>query len=196
LGSAGNGSGLGGEGDADESDSGDLGADLPDGDVDDLCGGDDECASELACVDGRCRELCDPDPDLPGDDECDAGRVCTQADDPLPGVCLEPCVMLTPACSVDGDACNVESGTGGAPLAVCTSNPGVGISGDECVIDGDCLPSYLCTPELTHAAPCVNNSASCCTPSCDQNQKFCAGPDMVCYLLGIEDQPDAGYCGS
>jgi hypothetical protein len=161
--------------------------------VDEPCIDTGECTPGLVCADGRCRELCDPD--ISGKDECEADRVCTQAAAPLPGLCLEPCLLLTQICSVSGDACNLAVGTAGASVAVCTANPGEGTNGEPCERDGNCLPGYLCTPSDQHIAPCQNDAASCCAQACDLLELFCIGPEMVCYLLGIEDQPNAGVCG-
>ncbi|WP_146157773.1 hypothetical protein [Enhygromyxa salina] len=161
--------------------------------VDDECNDDTECVPGLVCFDARCRELCAPD--LPGEETCEDGRVCTRTDSPLPGMCLEPCELLTQDCSVVFDACNLAVGSGGAPVSVCTSNPGAGVAGDACEDDGECLPSYLCTPAAVHSVPCANEAASCCTPACDTLELPCFGLEPICHLLGLEDQPNAGYCG-
>lgn len=161
--------------------------------VDEPCTATSECTPALVCFDGRCRELCGPD--IPGEDECDGDRVCTLADAPLPGLCLEPCLLLAQVCSVVGDACNLAVGSGDALVSACSSNPGAGVDGDQCEIDGDCLSGYLCTPANLHTLPCAGGALSCCTPSCDVFELPCFGLEPICNLLGIEDQPGAGFCG-
>jgi hypothetical protein len=161
--------------------------------VDDPCPNGTECMPGLVCFDDRCRELCGLD--LIDEDECDGGRVCTLADAPLPGMCLEPCSLILQACSSIADACNLGFGAGAAIVAVCTSNFGAGVDGDACEIDGECLPGYLCTPASVHTLACANDAAACCAPICDVLEMPCFGVEPVCHVLGIQDQPGAGFCG-
>ncbi|WP_106394691.1 hypothetical protein [Enhygromyxa salina] len=161
--------------------------------VDEACADTSECAPGLVCADQRCQTLCDPS--VEGDDECADGRICTYADEPLPGLCAEPCELVTQACSIAGDACNRGLGPGPEPVAVCTVNPGAGVEGDACQLDGDCFPGYLCTPAQLHTSPCAGDADFCCTPICDLLILPCFGLEPNCYPIGIEGQDSAGYCG-
>ncbi|KIG15774.1 hypothetical protein DB30_05344 [Enhygromyxa salina] len=161
--------------------------------VNDGCMNDGECTPGLVCFDMRCRELCGPD--IPGEEMCNDDRVCTRASDPLPGLCLEPCTLLEQACSVAFDACNVAISSGGSLVSVCTANPGAGVDGDMCEADGECLPGYLCTAAAQHSLPCSGDAAFCCTPTCDVFEQSCFGLEPICHVLGLADQPGAGFCG-
>lgn len=162
--------------------------------VDDACTDDSECSPGLVCADDRCQSLCDPS--VEGEDACDDNRLCTYADDPLPGLCAEPCELVTQACTIAGDACNRALGPGPAPVAVCTTNPGAGVEGDACALDGDCFPGYLCTPAQLHTLPCAGDADFCCAPICDLLILPCFGLEPICYPIGIEAQDGAGYCGA
>lgn len=158
--------------------------------VDDECVDDDQCAAPLVCVDGRCRELCAMT------QQCANSRICTVADAPLPGLCLAPCNLLVPNCSTPSDACKRGVDADGELVAVCTYNPGAGVEGSACERDGDCEIGFVCTPANQHTLPCAEDAAACCAALCDVNQLPCFGLEPFCILLGIADQPDAGYCGA
>jgi hypothetical protein len=159
-----------------------------------ICIDDDDCSPELVCHGERCRSLCSPS--IPGEQDCDNNQLCTVADAPLPGLCLDPCSLLLPECSVAGDACKRALGPGDEPTSACVPNPGAGVDGDACSSDGDCSPGYLCTLASTHTEPCFEGAMACCTPLCDTSDLPCFGIEPICHELGIPDQPSAGYCGN
>lgn len=160
--------------------------------VGEVCVSDDACSPGLICFDGRCRSLCDPEVES----TCDDGQICVHADDPIPGICRESCILLDQDCPEPGDACNTALGPGLEPVAVCSQNPGTGVDGDACQVDADCATNFLCTDAQAHTFPCTNNATACCTPICDPLLLPCFGLEPICVPLGIPGQPDTGYCGS
>jgi hypothetical protein len=162
--------------------------------LDETCMSDEDCSPELVCSGDRCRALCSPT--ISGEDTCDNDQVCTFADAPLPGLCLQPCLLLQPECSESSDACKRAMGPGQEPVSVCVANPGNGVDGDACSSDVDCSPAYLCTLASTHSEPCFEGAAACCTGLCDTFDLPCFGIELICNELGIADQPTAGFCGN
>jgi hypothetical protein len=158
------------------------------------CSDDDDCSPEYVCHGGRCRSLCSPT--IPSEQDCDDAQLCTFADAPLPGLCLDPCLLLLPECSVSSDACKRALGPDEQPTSACVANPGNGVDGDACTSDGDCSPGYLCTLASTHTEPCFGGAMACCTGLCDTLDVPCFGFEPICHELGIPDQPTAGFCGN
>lgn len=165
-----------------------------------ICEDELDCLAGLVCEWGRCREPCDPElvdaaPDDPG--TCPADQLCTVAEQSAaPGTCAPPCSLVDQDCLEDGTACNRGLGAGGQLLAVCTQNPGAAFVGDACESDGDCNVGLLCTPASDHTLPCAGEAPSCCAAICDPLLLPCSGLEPVCYVLGIADQDQAGYCGA
>lgn len=170
---------------------------LPVGEPCDVEGVGDECSPGAICIEGRCREPCDPngeldDPNAPG--SCPTTDTCVLVESNW-GVCLEACSLILQDCATAGEACN--RGQGALDLvAACTRNPGSAGETEPCASDGDCLQGLLCTPQALHSAECASMAASCCTFICDTDEFLCVGAEPNCYVLGIDDQPSAGYCGS
>jgi hypothetical protein len=162
--------------------------------LDESCDDHPDCEAGLACHEGSCVALCNPDSADAVD--CPEGRVCTQASAPLPGACLVTCDLLLDDCPLDGQACKPGTGPGSSTVAVCVQNPGAGTEGDACVDDTECAPGYLCTDAAVHTLPCPNDATSCCAPVCDLVEFPCFGLEPICYPLGIEGQDTAGYCGA
>jgi len=161
------------------------------GGEDDPCATDDECEPGLICASNRCRPLCD----AALDEGCADTQVCAAAVAPIPGVCLDRCLLVTNSCEFPGDACKRVLGAAGL-VAACIPNPGFGAQGEACDSDPECAPGNLCTPAADHALPCANEAPSCCAPICDTRELPCFGFEPVCYTLALADQPNAGYCGA
>lgn len=159
---------------------------------DDPCTDQDPCSPGLICASGRCRELCD----ATLGEGCEPEQICSDAADPIPGLCLAACGLAFDPCPFPGDACKRIVVMGGQVSVACVDNPGNGLTGDACNADPECAPGYLCTAATQHTLPCANDAASCCTPICDTLELPCVGLEPVCYVLGIPGQESSGYCGS
>ncbi|NVB36791.1 hypothetical protein G6O69_03030 [Pseudenhygromyxa sp. WMMC2535] len=168
------------------------------GDLDEACEDEDDCLAGLACAQGVCSALCDaelvsPEPGSLG--ACAEDLLCIATDAPLPGLCRAPCSLVDQLCTDVDFSCN-RGTVEGAVQAVCTPNPGTGLSADACEVDEDCEQGLLCTPVEEHSVTCNNDAAQCCTEICDALLLPCYGLEPICYALGISGQEDAGYCGA
>lgn len=159
---------------------------------DDPCTTHDECSPSLICASGRCRRLCD----ATAGEGCETEQICSDAAEPIPGLCLAECELAFDACPLPGEACKRVVGAGGQVWAACVDNPGLALIGDPCVVDQECAPGYLCTAAAEHTLPCVDDAASCCAPICDTFELPCVGAEPICIVLDIPGQEGAGYCGS
>lgn len=158
----------------------------------DLCADSSECSPGLHCASARCRRICDADLEQ----GCEIGQICSVAEAPIPGLCLDRCELVLDACPIPSEACKRVLGAGGQVWAACVDNPGVGLAGDPCELDGDCGFGHLCTPAVLHTLPCIDAAPNCCTPICDPLELPCFGLEPLCYALGIPEQESAGFCGS
>lgn len=163
------------------------------GEVGDSCDSEDECAPGLACAEGSCWQLCDPELSSPS---CPEARVCAHAPDPLPGLCRETCLLADPTCSLPAQACNRIVTFGGAPAAACSENPGQALESEACSVDADCAPGLLCTPADQHSQPCLGGNERCCAIICDPLTLPCLGLEPQCLPLALPEQESAGTCGT
>ncbi|MFV8749214.1 hypothetical protein ACNOYE_01555 [Nannocystaceae bacterium ST9] len=171
--------------------------DLPVDEVCDVEGVGDLCLPGLTCIEGRCREICNPagnlaDPDAEG--SCPSADVCVLVESNW-GVCLSTCTLTLQDCEAEGEACNRAQGAEGQ-VAACTSNPGSGGDAEPCARDSDCLAGLICTDQALHSTECASMAASCCTYVCDAGELPCVGIEPTCYAIGLPDQEGAGYCGA
>jgi len=157
--------------------------------LDEPCASTDACSPGLVCFDGYCAPPCDP---LVDELACDDGLVCAATLAPFPGACLSPCDLILQDCPVPGQACNLEYDGNGAPITVCTANPGDAEEGQPCQLDGDCAERHLCLGSEFHAQPCIANAPACCSALCNDEQ-FCFGFELTCVLF--EELANVGYCG-
>jgi hypothetical protein len=146
----------------------------------------------LICASGRCRRPCDAELG----EGCEPEQICSVAAVPIPGLCLPACELSLDACVFPSDACKRAIVAAGQVWAACVDNPGSGVTGDQCSVDTDCAPDFLCTAAARHSLPCANDASSCCAPICDTLALPCLGLEPICYELGIPGQETAGFCGA
>jgi hypothetical protein len=161
---------------------------IGDGQPLDLCFPGQECASDLSCVDGVCRSMCEDAAD------CRAGEVaCIQQVGPNLEitVCDSDCDVLVnggPLCPV-GTECILNLNQTGDPFPTCVPDGWFGDLplGDDCFFLNACEQGLGCYDD-------DSDGTGSCTELCEETAKPCPGGRTCVDVLDPVHEVNVGLC--